>query len=91
MTFAQVMEVIIDKGYSRMPVFGESQDDIRGVLYARDLLPLYRPEHHSRCQRCHSRCRRGHRRRQYRHPAIPQLADPDFRWQSLIRKPYFRA
>ena len=39
MTFAQVMEVIIDKGYSRMPVFGESQDDIRGVLYARDLLP----------------------------------------------------
>lgn len=39
MTFPEVMEVILDKGYSRMPVFGENQDDIVGVLYARDLLP----------------------------------------------------
>ena len=39
MTFPQVMEVVIDSGYSRLPVFGDSQDDIRGVLYARDLLP----------------------------------------------------
>lgn len=39
MTFAEVMEVVVDKGYSRLPVFGDSQDDIRGVLYARDLLP----------------------------------------------------
>lgn len=39
MTFGQVMEVIVSKGYSRMPVFGDSQDDIVGVLYARDLLP----------------------------------------------------
>ena len=39
MTFAEVMEVVVEKGYSRLPVFGDSQDDIRGVLYARDLLP----------------------------------------------------
>lgn len=39
MTFAEVMEVVVGKGYSRLPVFGDSQDDIRGVLYARDLLP----------------------------------------------------
>lgn len=39
MTFDEVMQVVIEKGYSRLPVFGESQDDIRGVLYARDLLP----------------------------------------------------
>ena len=39
MTFSQVMEVVIESGYSRLPVFGDSQDDIRGVLYARDLLP----------------------------------------------------
>ncbi len=39
MTFAEVMEVVVEKGYSRMPVFGDSQDDIRGVLYSRDLLP----------------------------------------------------
>lgn len=39
MTFPQVMEVVVESGYSRMPVFGDSQDDIRGVLYACDLLP----------------------------------------------------
>jgi CBS domain containing-hemolysin-like protein len=41
-----------------MPVFGESQDDILGVLYARDLLPY-----------------------------VTEKAD--FKWQTLIRKPYF--
>lgn len=40
MAFSEVMRVVIEKGYSRLPVFGESQDDIRGVLYARDLLPF---------------------------------------------------
>lgn len=39
MTFDEVMQVVVDKGYSRLPVFGDSQDDVRGVLYARDLLP----------------------------------------------------
>lgn len=39
MTFEEVMEIVVEKGYSRLPVFGDSQDDIRGVLYARDLLP----------------------------------------------------
>lgn len=39
MSFGDVMKVVLDKGYSRLPVFGDSQDDIRGVLYARDLLP----------------------------------------------------
>ncbi len=40
MTFDEVMGVVRESGYSRLPVFGDSQDDIRGVLYARDLLPL---------------------------------------------------
>ena len=39
MTFDQVMAVVIDSGYSRLPVFGDNQDDIKGVLYSRDLLP----------------------------------------------------
>ena len=39
MTFDEVMQVVVEKGYSRMPVYGDSQDDIRGVLYSRDLLP----------------------------------------------------
>lgn len=44
MSFGEVMKVVIDNGYSRLPVFGDSQDDIRGVLYARDLLPLINPD-----------------------------------------------
>ena len=37
--FDEVMKTVIDSGFSRLPVYGTSQDDIRGVLYARDLLP----------------------------------------------------
>jgi len=39
MDFDTVMKVVVETGYSRLPVFGDSQDDIRGVLYARDMLP----------------------------------------------------
>jgi gliding motility-associated protein GldE len=38
-TFDTVMQTVLDSGYARIPVYGKSQDDIRGVLYARDLLP----------------------------------------------------
>lgn len=37
--FTTVLDTIIDSGYSRLPVVGESRDDIRGILYARDLIP----------------------------------------------------
>ena len=63
MTFREVLRITIEKGYSRMPVFGDSQDDIRGVLYARDLLPYI--------------------------PAGGETAPEDFRWQDLIRQPYY--
>ena len=59
MTFDEVMTIVIDKGYSRLPAFGDSQDDIRGVLYARDLLPYV------------------------------GKANPDFKWQSLLREAYY--
>lgn len=39
MTFDDVMKVILESGYSRMPVYEETQDNIKGILYARDLLP----------------------------------------------------
>ena len=39
LTFDEVMKVVLDSGYSRLPVYHETQDDIRGVLYSRDLLP----------------------------------------------------
>lgn len=37
--FKKVLEVVIESGYSRLPVFSKSEDDIRGILYVKDLLP----------------------------------------------------
>ncbi len=56
--YAHVKEVIIRSGFSRIPVYEESIDDIRGVLYVKDLI---------------AHVDKG----------------PDFRWQELLRKPYF--
>lgn len=58
-SFDKVMEVVLESGFSRLPAYSESQDDIRGVLYSRDLLPYI------------------------------GSADDSFKWQSLLRKPYF--
>ncbi len=55
----EAMKVILESGYSRIPVYDTSQDTIRGILYAKDLLPYI-----------------GKR-------------DNNFRWQTLIREPYF--
>ena len=38
-SFEEVMKVVIESGYSRLPVCDGSQDNITGVLYSRDLLP----------------------------------------------------
>ncbi len=37
--FERVMKLVVDSGYARMPVYQQTQDNIKGVLYARDLLP----------------------------------------------------
>jgi CBS domain containing-hemolysin-like protein len=37
-TVAEAVNVITGAGYSRLPVYHETLDDIRGVLYAKDLL-----------------------------------------------------
>jgi gliding motility-associated protein GldE len=37
--FSQVLDVINESGYSRIPVFIESFDNISGILYIKDLLP----------------------------------------------------
>ena len=34
-----IIEFIVKFGYSRIPVYGTTQDDIRGILYSKDLLP----------------------------------------------------
>jgi len=38
------LDLVLEEGKSRIPVFGEDTDDILGVLYARDLLQLWDDE-----------------------------------------------
>lgn len=43
--FKQLIKLIIDCGYSRIPVYSGTRDNIKGVLYSKDLLPhLDKPE-----------------------------------------------
>ena len=37
--FDEVRRTIVRTGYSRIPVYGEDLDDVRGMLYVKDLLP----------------------------------------------------
>ena len=56
--YADVLKCIVENNYSRIPVYQDNSDNIRGILYIKDLLP--------------------------------HLSKPSsFRWQSLIRPPYF--
>ena len=56
--FPDVLKCIVENNYSRIPVYQDSIDNVRGILYIKDLLP---------------------------HLGKPST----FRWQSLIRPPYF--
>lgn len=57
-SFSEVLKCIVENNYSRIPIYQDNADNIRGVLYIKDLLP--------------------------------HLSKPaSFRWQSLIRPPYF--
>ena len=38
-SFKEVLQCIIDNNYSRIPVYKDNIDDIRGILYIKDLLP----------------------------------------------------
>jgi CBS domain containing-hemolysin-like protein len=41
----ELARVATEHGYSRLPVYSESIDNVRGIVYARDLLPfLHKPE-----------------------------------------------
>lgn len=45
LNFKQLLELIIESGYSRLPVFSGSRDNIKGILFSKDLLPfLDKPE-----------------------------------------------
>ncbi len=38
-TFDRILEIILEAGYSRVPVYRESFDSVTGILYIKDLLP----------------------------------------------------
>ena len=57
-SFPEVIQCIVENNYSRIPVYQGNSDNIRGILYIKDLLP---------------HLNKG----------------DNFRWQSLIRPPYF--
>lgn len=38
-TYAELMELILEAGFSRIPVFKENFDDVIGIVYIKDLLP----------------------------------------------------
>ena len=41
-TFTDVMDKMLEAGYSRYPAYGNSLDDIKGIIYIKDLLPAFR-------------------------------------------------
>ena len=38
-SFSEVLDCVVENGYSRVPVYEDSQDNIKGILYIKDLLP----------------------------------------------------
>ncbi|HOZ14602.1 MAG TPA: gliding motility-associated protein GldE [Tenuifilaceae bacterium] len=56
--FEDLKKVVVDSGYSRIPVYHTSFDGVKGILYVKDLIPYID-------------------------------RDNSFRWQNLIRAPYF--
>lgn len=38
-SFREVVDFIVSSGYSRIPVYSETEDNIKGILYIKDLLP----------------------------------------------------
>ncbi len=36
--FSKVLQTVVDSGYSRLPVFGETPDDVKGIVYVKDIL-----------------------------------------------------
>ena len=37
--FEEIVRTVVDNGYSRMPVYYDTPDNIKGILYSKDLLP----------------------------------------------------
>lgn len=48
--FKEVLKCIIENAYSRIPVYDETRDNIKGILYIKDLLPYLNKEENFRWQ-----------------------------------------
>lgn len=48
--FGEVIDFIVDAGYSRIPAFEENPDNIQGILYVKDLLPHISKPHNFKWQ-----------------------------------------
>lgn len=47
LSFEDLLRKVEDWGYSRLPVYDETFDDIKGILYIKDLVPyIHEPDHH---------------------------------------------
>jgi putative hemolysin len=44
-SFQEVLDVVLDAGYSRIPIHETSFDNVIGILYIKDLLPFINNEH----------------------------------------------
>src|SRR3954447_20038173 len=42
-TMEETIDIVIEQGHSRIPVYEDTIDEIVGILYAKDLLPLLKP------------------------------------------------
>ncbi|MDR1761410.1 MAG: CBS domain-containing protein [Bacteroidales bacterium] len=51
-SFGELLQKIIDGGFSRMPVYSKTLDSIQGVLYAKDMLAHIEKPAHFRWQSC---------------------------------------
>ena len=39
----EAIDIVIEQGHSRIPVYEDTIDEIVGILYAKDLLPFLKP------------------------------------------------
>jgi gliding motility-associated protein GldE len=49
-TFKEVLDFVVENGYSRVPVYEDSRDNIKGILYIKDLLPHLKKDESFRWQ-----------------------------------------
>ena len=49
-TFKEVLDFVVENGYSRVPVYEDSRDNIKGILYIKDLLPHLKKDDSFKCQ-----------------------------------------